>query len=130
MPPLNRAFALPQMDDIAVMIPDDLELDVAGTFQILLDVHVTVAESRLGLALRGPQGVRQLAGGADNPHTAPSPSGHGLYNHRVTDILDDLECVLFIGDRAIAARQHRYAGLLHRLLRPCLVTKELDDARM
>ena len=50
---LDRALALAQVHDVAVMIAEDLELDVARRLEILLDVDVADAERRLGFALRG-----------------------------------------------------------------------------
>src|SRR5207302_6297952 len=37
MPALHRAVALSEVDDAAVPVAHDLELDVAGTLEILLD---------------------------------------------------------------------------------------------
>jgi hypothetical protein len=46
MATLNRAVALTQMDDVAELVAEDLELDVAGTGEILLDVDFAVSERR------------------------------------------------------------------------------------
>ena len=53
VPALDRALALAEVDDVAVVIAEDLELDVARRLDVLLDVDVADAERRLGLALRG-----------------------------------------------------------------------------
>ena len=53
MPALDRALALAEVHDVAVVIAEDLELDVARRLEVLLDVDVADAERRLGLALRG-----------------------------------------------------------------------------
>ena len=58
--PLDRALALAEVDDGAVMIAEDLELDVARVLDVLLDVDVADAEGRFRLALRGLQRLRQL----------------------------------------------------------------------
>ena len=52
---LDRALALAEMDDGAVVIAEDLELDVARVLDVLLDVDVADAEGRFRLALRGLQ---------------------------------------------------------------------------
>ena len=54
VPPLDRAFALPEMADRAVAVADDLHLDVARLADQPLDIDVAVAEGRLrfGLAAR------------------------------------------------------------------------------
>ena len=53
MAALDRALALAEVDDGAVMIAEDLELDVARVLDVLLDVDVADAERRFRLALRG-----------------------------------------------------------------------------
>ena len=46
MTPLNRAFALEQMDDVAVMIGEDLEFDMTRPLDQSLDVERAVTEGR------------------------------------------------------------------------------------
>ena len=58
--PLDRALALAEVHDGAVMIAEDLELDVARVLDVLLDVDVADAERRLGLALRRLERLAQL----------------------------------------------------------------------
>ena len=60
VPALNRALALAEVHHVAVVIAEDLELDVARRLEVLLDVDVADAERRLGLALRRLERVRQL----------------------------------------------------------------------
>ena len=48
---LDRAFALAEMDDVAVLVAKHLDLDVARLLDIFLDEHAVVAEARLGLGL-------------------------------------------------------------------------------
>src|SRR4030095_5725429 len=61
MAPLDRALALAEMNDRAVVIAEDLELDVARRLDVLLDVDVRHAERRFGFALSGLDGMRELA---------------------------------------------------------------------
>ena len=53
VPPLNRALALAEVNQVAEVVAQDLELDVPRRLDVLLDVDVADAERRLGLALRG-----------------------------------------------------------------------------
>ena len=128
MPALNRALALAEVHDVAVMVADDLELDVARVLEVFLDVDVAVAERGLGLSLRGPERVGQLAGIPHDAHASPAAAGDRLDDDRVSDVLGDLERLLLAVDGAVAARQHRHARLLHRLLGPGLVAEQLDHA--
>src|SRR5687768_4719564 len=50
VPSLNRAFPFAEVDEVAVMVADDLELDVPRVVEILLDVDLAVAERSLRLA--------------------------------------------------------------------------------
>jgi len=42
---LDAAVAFTEVDDIAVMVGDDLEFDMAGLFDILFDIDIGNAES-------------------------------------------------------------------------------------
>src|SRR2546421_9653692 len=57
MTPLDRALALVQVDDAALRVAEDLDLDVAGRLEIALDVDLGAAEG----ALRAPAGGRGRA---------------------------------------------------------------------
>ena len=65
MAALDRALALAEVHDGAVVIAEHLELDVARALDVLLDVDVADAERRLGLALRGLERLAQLGRRAD-----------------------------------------------------------------
>ena len=59
VPALQRAVAFAQMDDIAMGVSGNLDFDMAGQFEIPLEVHGIVAERGLGLCLcRGDRLVR------------------------------------------------------------------------
>ena len=129
MPALDRALALAEVHDGAVVIAEDLELDVAGTLDVLLDVDVADAERRLGFALRRLERLAQLRRGPDDAHAAAAAAGDRLDDDRKAEILGDLEGLLFPVDRAVAAGQDRNARLLHRPARPRLVPEQADDVR-
>ena len=57
MAALYGAVPLVQMDDVAVLIRQYLELDMPGVLQVFLQVHVPVTKERLGLALRALERV-------------------------------------------------------------------------
>ena len=52
MPPLRRAVALPQVDDVAVMIGEHLHFDVPRMLDVLFEVDAAVAERRFGFGPR------------------------------------------------------------------------------
>ena len=59
MPPLHRAIAFPEMDDVAVRVGQHLHLDVPGMLDVFFEVDVGVAEGGLGLGLGLLQGRLQ-----------------------------------------------------------------------
>ena len=65
MPPLDRALALEQVDDVAVVVGEDLDLDVARPLDQPLDVQRAVAERGRRLAPRRLNRVVELARVAD-----------------------------------------------------------------
>ncbi len=66
--PLDGALAFEELDDVAVAVGQDLELDVARPFEVLLEVDGVVAESAEGLAARRLQALRKLALVANDTH--------------------------------------------------------------
>jgi len=48
MPALDRAFALAQVDGVAVAVADDLDLDMPRLADVALDVDRRIAECRPG----------------------------------------------------------------------------------
>src|SRR4051812_49171705 len=109
MTALNGALALAEMDDAAVLIAENLELDVARRLDVLLEIHVGDAEGRFRLALRRLERVRQLAAVADDAHAASAAAGCRLDDDGIADVLGDLEGLLFALDRAVAAGQDGHA---------------------
>src|SRR2546422_6874319 len=46
VPPLQRAFALEQRQQVAVAVADDLHLDMPGVVDIFFDQHAVVADRK------------------------------------------------------------------------------------
>jgi hypothetical protein len=46
MPPLNRAFALAEVNHVTVFVRQNLNLDMAWTLDVALDINAAVFESR------------------------------------------------------------------------------------
>ena len=58
MPPLHRAIAFPQVDEVAVPVAEDLHFDVLGPGDVALEEDFGPAEGGAGFAL----GFFELAG--------------------------------------------------------------------
>ena len=58
---LHRAVALAEMDDVAVVVGEDLDLDVARIDHRLFEDQLARAEGALGLGARGADRLEQVA---------------------------------------------------------------------
>ena len=88
---LRRAVPVAEMDDAAVMIAEQLHLDVPGVLDVPLDVHAPVPERRLGLARCRAEPRGQLVRCVDAHHPPSTASGRGLEQDRVADFAGDGE---------------------------------------
>ena len=111
IPALERAVPLAQMVDVAVLIGQDLHLDVLGLLQILLHKDIAAAEGLLRLA------VYQLIGGLDllrpvaAAHTASAAAGGGLQNDGEAEADGLFQRVVGVPQRLGAAGDDGHAAL-------------------
>src|SRR5204862_1062862 len=126
MAPLDRAFALAEVDDDAVVIAENLELDMARRLDVLLDVDVGDAEGRFRFALRDLDRVRQLRRRPHHPHPASAASRRRLDDDGKADVLRYLQRLVFTVDWAVAAGQDRHTRLLHHSPGAGLVAHQPD----
>ena len=108
--PLDRAVALEEVDQVAVGVAEDLDLDVAGAIHESFDEERAVTERGGRLGPRRLQRVRELLGRGDDAHPAPAAARRRLHEERVTDVVADRHRVdgVAIGDgdrRAARARR-------------------------
>jgi hypothetical protein len=124
---LHRAVAGPEGDRVAVLVRENLHLDVARVLEVLLHVDRRVAERRAGFATRRADGVEQRGLGVDDAHAAPATAAGRLDDHRVADAAGDPDDLLrVVGQRTLDARHDRHARLLHRDLGADLVAHHPD----
>ena len=114
---LHGALALAERDDVAVLVGEELDLDVARTLDVALCEDRAVTERRLGLAARRRTRLLELARAPDDAHPAAASARGGLEDQREAELgriarLDD-------GD----------PGLLRDLLRAELVARRLERLR-
>ncbi len=124
--PLDRAFALAEMDDVAVLVAKHLDLDMARLLDIFLDEHAVVAEARLRLRLRRVEALLHLFAAIGDAHALAAAAGRGLDHHRIADLVGDLDRLLGVLDHAEMAGHGRDLGLGRKLLRFDLVAHRLD----
>ena len=81
IPALERAVTLAQVVDIAVLVGQDLHLDVLGLHQVLLHEDVAAAEGLLRLAVDQLVGGPDLLGPVAAAHAAAAAAGGSLQYH-------------------------------------------------
>ncbi len=131
VPPLDRAFALEEMNDISSRVAYDLDLDVARPPRIRLDEQGPVAERRESLAPSGFDGVRERPGVLDHPHPASAPACGSLDENGKADRTNAFGEVAggVNASRDLESREHRHAGRGHRLFGGELRAHCLDHVR-
>src|SRR5262252_5687846 len=87
MAPLDRALALAQVDDIAVLVRKDLDLDVPGLADVLLDVDGRVTEGGAGGGPRALDCRPQVLLLLDHLHADATASPRWLDDDGVADLL-------------------------------------------
>lgn len=85
MAALNGTVALVEVQAVAVLVGEHLNLHVAWLEHVLFHQHARIAERRLCLTLGRRQGVGQLAFFLDHFHALAAAASAGLEQHRVAD---------------------------------------------
>ena len=83
---LYRAVALEQVERVAVVIGQNLDLDMAGAVDQLFEEHRVVAEGGAGLAPRRADLRRELARFSHDPHAAAAPAPARLDHQGKADL--------------------------------------------
>ena len=126
VPALERAVALAEVDDGAVAVGDDLQLDVARRLEIALHVDRAVAEGGLRLGLGGGDRLGQAVGVLGDLHAAPAAARCRLDQHWEADGFGGGHRLFDGRDPAVRAGDDRDAGVLHRLFGADLVAHDPD----
>src|SRR5208283_262754 len=85
VPALDRAVAFAEMDDRAVLVAEDLDLDMARAEKRPLENETSVAEGVLSFRTGGAQRRVERLGRAHDPHAAPAAAGARLDHQRIAD---------------------------------------------
>ena len=124
---LDRAFALPQMADRAVLVADDLHFDMAGVTNEALDIDAVAAEGGPGLGLAARIGVLQPGSVIDDAHAAPPAAGDGLDHDGAALAQRREKGFRFLqAGRAVGALDNGYAALFRQFPGSCLVAEQIQ----
>ena len=123
---LDRAVALAEVDDVAVAVGEDLDLDVAGVLEVALEVDGVVAEELLALAGGALEGVGEVVGRQRDAEALAAAAAGGLAGDRVADLGGQLRGVLDGLGGLGGAGDDRHPGLLHDLAGPGLRAHRVD----
>src|SRR4029077_15134801 len=112
MTPLDGTFALAQAHHVAILVGEDLKLDMPWTLDELLHVEIAIAEGSSGLRLRRCEQAGELLFTAHNAHAAAAAPGRRLDDHRKTDLARPFQRFAVVGEDSFGTRKNGYARLL------------------
>src|SRR3546814_10368769 len=87
MASLRRTVALEEVHGVAVVVAEDLHLDMARRRQAALQQDMLVAERGLGLAARRLQRFEEIVLARPHSHALAAAAGGSLDHQRVADLL-------------------------------------------
>ena len=126
---LDRAVALAEVDRVAVLVGEDLDLDVARVGQVALEVDGRVAEELLALARGALEGVLELLLLQRDAEALAAAAARRLDGDREADlVLGELHGGLDVRHRLGRAGDDRDAGLLHQVAGVGLRAHRVDRA--
>src|ERR1035438_6851529 len=115
------------MDQVAVEIPRDLDLDMARLLDHLLDINLARMESSFSLACSIADRRLKLTLRVHTPHPLAAPTRRRLQQHRISELASQLARMLQMRRRFLAARHHRNIHLLGQ--NPCRRFRSQPDRK-
>lgn len=120
---LERAVAGARDDYVAVLVGDDLGLDVARLVEVLLDEALAATEGRDGLAGGRLEQLGDLFDGLGDLHAAAAAAECRLDRNRDAVLLCEGDHLGRVGDRILRTRGHRGLGAFGDVTRGHLVSE-------
>ena len=129
VPPLHGAVTLPQVDEVAVRIAEDLDFDVLRPRYVPLEKHVRPAERRCRFALRFREPTFELVGSGDDAHPPSAAAEARLDHDGVADSGRLGRSVREPAERRVGTRYCRDAGRACGALGCRLVAEQIELLR-
>ena len=126
MASLDGAFALPEVDRVALLVRHDLEFDVAGSFDVFLDIAIGNTEGIRRLGLCGLERLGKVLAAADHAHATTSASRNGFHNDGVSNVFGESQSLFIGADGILAAGQERHSQAAHFRASSGLVAHQAD----
>src|SRR5215472_17712725 len=111
MAPLDGALALTQTHHVAILVGQNLELDVAWALDELLHIKVAVAKCRRRLRRRCLEQRRQFFLAADDAHAASAAARRGFDDDGKAHLPRPLQRFALTRENAFRSRENRHSGL-------------------
>ena len=105
------------MYHITVGICQNLKFHMAGTFDIMFQIHGIITEALFCFCLCDPEILFKILFGSGKTHSLSTTSECCLDHNGITDFFRFLQSVPVIKNRSVAARYNRNSRFLHRF--PC-----------
>jgi hypothetical protein len=125
---LDRAFALAEIDHIAMLVAEHLDFDVPGIDDEFLDEDTVIAERGFGFGLCQIEPFGDFRPGMRDAHALAAAARGGLDHHRIADLVGDLHGVAVVLDDAEMAGNGRNLGFRGGFLGFDLVAHRGDGA--
>ena len=116
----------PQIDAVAVLVAQHLNLDMARVFDKLFNEKPIIAKRGCGLRARPVEAFAHLIGIVGDAHALATAAGRCLDHHRIADFLGNAHSIIGGVEDAKIARNSGHPGIRSHLLGRDLVAHRLD----
>ena len=112
MAALDGAVALVEVNDVAVLVAEDLDLDVFRARDVFFEEDGGIAEGAAGFALGFVEEMGEIGGFVDDAHTATAPAKRSFDDEGEANLLRGLEGLVAVGDGLFGAGKRRHVNAL------------------
>ena len=124
--PLDGTVPLAKMDDVAVAIRKNLELDMPWVLDEMLDIHGIVAEGHLGLLLGRFEALLEFFRRIGHAHAFAASAKGSLHDNRIFHLIRDPGTFFRVIDWLLASGNYRNACGYHGIPGFLLISKPCD----